>query len=67
MEKFYEGNLLEVVYKTTKKLREVYALSFVCKNNNNGLLAVRGKKIGGMRSGLYQLIEMGTQLYMVVI
>ena len=41
MDKFYEGNLLEAVYKATEKLRGAYALGVVCKDNNNELVAVR--------------------------
>ena len=41
MDKFYEGNLLEAVYKATEKLRGAYDLGVVCKDNNNELVAVR--------------------------
>ena len=41
VDKFYEGNLLEAVYKATEKLRGAYALGVVCKDNNNELVAVR--------------------------
>ena len=41
MDKFYEENLLEAVYKATEKLRGAYALGVVCKDNNNELVAVR--------------------------
>ena len=41
VDKFYEGNLLEAVYKATGKLRGAYALGVVCKDNNNELVAVR--------------------------
>lgn len=41
VDKFYEGNLLDVVYKATAKLRGAYALGGICKDNNNELVAVR--------------------------
>ncbi|MEG1410441.1 MAG: glutamine--fructose-6-phosphate transaminase (isomerizing) [Terrisporobacter sp.] len=41
VDKFYEGNLLDAVYKTTARLRGAYALGVVCKDNNNELVAVR--------------------------
>ena len=41
VDKFYEGNLLDAVYKATAKLRGAYALGVVCKDNNNELVAVR--------------------------
>lgn len=41
MNKFYEGNLLDAVYKATEKLRGAYALGVRCKDNNNELVAVR--------------------------
>ncbi|WP_434798501.1 glutamine--fructose-6-phosphate transaminase (isomerizing) [Terrisporobacter vanillatitrophus] len=41
LDKFYEGNLLDAVYKATSKLRGAYALGVVCKDNNNELVAVR--------------------------
>ncbi len=41
VDKYYEGNLLEAVYKTTERLRGAYALGVICKDNNNELVAVR--------------------------
>ena len=41
LDKFYEGNLLDAVYKATEKLRGAYALGVICKDNNNELVAVR--------------------------
>lgn len=41
VDKFYEGNLLDAVYKATEKLRGAYALGVICKDNNNELVAVR--------------------------
>ena len=41
VDKFYEGNLLDAVYKATAKLRGAYALGVVCKDNNNELVSVR--------------------------
>ena len=41
VDKFYEGNLLDAVYKATGKLRGAYALGVVCQDNNNELVAVR--------------------------
>ena len=41
VDKFYEGKLLDTVYKATKKLRGDYALGAICKDNNNELVAVR--------------------------
>ncbi len=41
VDKYYEGNLLEAVYKATEKLRGAYALGVVCKDNANELVSVR--------------------------
>lgn len=41
VDKYYEGNLLDAVYKATERLRGAYALGVVCKDNNNELVAVR--------------------------
>ncbi|MEG1285254.1 MAG: glutamine--fructose-6-phosphate transaminase (isomerizing) [Romboutsia sp.] len=41
VDKYYEGNLLDAVYKTTERLRGAYALGVVCKDNNQELVAVR--------------------------
>ena len=41
VDKFYEGNLLDAVYKATEKLRGAYALGVICKDNDNELVAVR--------------------------
>ncbi|MGL6105545.1 glutamine--fructose-6-phosphate transaminase (isomerizing) [Romboutsia sp.] len=41
VDKYYEGNLLDAVYKATEKLRGAYALGVVCKDNNSELVAVR--------------------------
>lgn len=41
VDKFYEGNLLEAVYKATEKLKGVYVLGVICKDNNNELVVVR--------------------------
>lgn len=41
MDKFYEGNLLDAVYKATEKLRGAYALGVICKDNKNELVAVK--------------------------
>lgn len=41
VDKYYEGNLLDAVYKTTERLRGAYALGVVCSDNNNELVAVR--------------------------
>ncbi|MGL5714085.1 MAG: glutamine--fructose-6-phosphate transaminase (isomerizing) [Paraclostridium sp.] len=41
VDKYYEGNLLDAVYKTTQRLRGAYALGVVCADNNNELVAVR--------------------------
>jgi len=39
--KYYEGNLLEAVYKATERFRGAYALGVVCADNTNELVAVR--------------------------
>ena len=39
--KYYEGNLLEAVYKATERFRGAYALGVVCADNANELVAVR--------------------------
>ncbi len=41
VDKYYEGNLLDAVYKATERLRGAYALGVVCKDNNNELVSVR--------------------------
>ena len=41
VDKYYEGNLLDAVYKATERLRGAYALGVICKDNNNVLVAVR--------------------------
>ncbi len=41
VDKYYEGNLLDAVYKTTERLRGAYALGVVCKDNANELVSVR--------------------------
>lgn len=41
VDKFYEGNLLDAVYKATERLRGAYALGVICKDNDNELVAVR--------------------------
>ena len=41
VDKYYEGNLLEAVYKATERLRGAYALGVICKDNDNELVAVR--------------------------
>ncbi|UJA31946.1 glutamine--fructose-6-phosphate transaminase (isomerizing) [Clostridium sporogenes] len=38
---YYEGDLLQAVFKTIKKLRGAYALGVVCKHNPEQLVAVR--------------------------
>lgn len=38
---YYEGNLLQAVFKAVKKLRGAYALGVVCKDNPEQLVAVR--------------------------
>ena len=39
--KYYEGNLLDSVYKATARFRGAYALGVVCADNANELVAVR--------------------------
>ena len=39
--KYYEGNLLDAVYKATARFRGAYALGVVCADNANELVAVR--------------------------
>ena len=39
--KYYEGNLLDAVYKATSRFRGTYALAVVCADNANELVAVR--------------------------
>lgn len=41
VDKYYEGNLLDAVYKTISKLRGAYALGVICKDHGNELVAVR--------------------------
>lgn len=41
VDKYYEGNLLDAVYKATERLRGAYALGVICKDNNNELVAAR--------------------------
>ena len=41
VDKFYEKNLLEAIYKATEKLRGAYSLGVICKDNNNELVDVR--------------------------
>ncbi|GIM33841.1 glutamine--fructose-6-phosphate transaminase (isomerizing) [Paraclostridium bifermentans] len=41
VDKYYEGNLLDAVYKTTQRLRGAYALGVICKDNNQELVSVR--------------------------
>ncbi|EGT4082371.1 glutamine--fructose-6-phosphate transaminase (isomerizing) [Clostridioides difficile] len=41
VDKYYEGNLLDAVYKTISKLRGAYALGVICKEHGNELFAVR--------------------------
>ncbi|HBF7911154.1 TPA: glutamine--fructose-6-phosphate transaminase (isomerizing) [Clostridioides difficile] len=41
VDKYYEGNLLDAVYKTISKLRGAYALGVICKEHRNELVAVR--------------------------
>ena len=41
VDKYYEGNLLDAVYKATEKLRGAYALGVICKDNDKELVAVR--------------------------
>ena len=39
--KYYEGNLLDAVYKATARFRGAYSLGVVCADNANELVAVR--------------------------
>ena len=39
--KYYDGNLLEAVYKATERFRGAYALGVICADNVNELVAVR--------------------------
>ncbi|HBG1523430.1 TPA: glutamine--fructose-6-phosphate transaminase (isomerizing) [Clostridioides difficile] len=41
VDKYYEGNLLDAVYKTISKLRGAYALGVICKEHGNELVAAR--------------------------
>lgn len=41
VDKYYEGNLLDAVYKTVARLKGAYALGVICKDNENELVAVR--------------------------
>lgn len=41
VDKYYEGNLLDAVYKTVERLRGAYALGVVCKDAPDELVAVR--------------------------
>lgn len=41
VDKYYEGNLLDAVYKTVARLRGAYALGVICKYNEDELVAVR--------------------------
>lgn len=41
LDKFYEGNLLDAVYKTINELRGAYALGVISAEHNNELVAVR--------------------------
>ena len=41
VDKYYEGNLLDAVYKTVARLRGAYALGIICKDNEDELVAVR--------------------------
>lgn len=41
VDKYYEGNLLDAVYKATERLRGAYALGVVCNDNANELVSVR--------------------------
>ena len=40
VDKYYEGNLLDAVYKATERLRGAYPLGVICKDNNNESVAV---------------------------
>lgn len=39
--KYYNGNLLDAVYKATARFRGAYALGVICTENDNELVAVR--------------------------
>ena len=39
--KYYEGNLLDAVYKATARFRGAYALGVICTDNDQELVAVR--------------------------
>ena len=41
VDKYYEGNLLEAVYKATERFRGAYALGVISADNANELVAVR--------------------------
>ena len=41
VDKYYEGNLLDAVYKTTERLRGAYALGVICTDNSQELVSVR--------------------------
>ena len=41
VDKYYEGNLLDAVYKTVARLKGAYALGVICKYNEDELVAVR--------------------------
>ena len=41
VDKYYEGNLLDAVYKTVARLRGAYALGVICKDKEDELVAVR--------------------------
>lgn len=41
VDKYYEGNLFDAVYKTVARLRGAYALGVICKDNEDELVAVR--------------------------
>lgn len=41
VDKYYEGNLLDAVYKTVDRLRGAYAIGVICKDNDDELVAVR--------------------------
>ena len=41
VDKYYEGNLLDAVYKTVARLRGAYAVGVICKDNEDELVAVR--------------------------
>lgn len=41
VDKYYEGNLLDAVYKATERLRGAYALGVICNDNSQELVSVR--------------------------